>query len=262
MQESSVKQILSDSALPTAETEILLSHVLAKDRSYLRAYSETLLSREQCNTYSQLYQRRLKNEPIQYLTNKQEFYGLEFYVDSRVLIPRPETEELVNLAIKHYLRNPSREHGRGFHPFPSSYNIVEVGTGSGNIAISLAKNLPENVQITAIDRSKDALEVASMNSAKHNTQTRIQFRHGYLLEPLLSELPENSIDLIVANLPYISSHMYNALEPHIKDYEPMEALLGGPTGTELYEELFSQSPSLLRPGGLIFYELDGEILVK
>jgi len=254
-----IKEILQNSPLPQAEIQILLSHVLEKDRSFLFANPDQNLAPEIINRLNKLLSRRAKNEPIQYILKSAKFYGLDFYVDKRVLIPRPETEELVSEAIKHFLQKPSRDHGKGFNPFPDTYRIIDVGTGSGNIAISLAKSLPKEVEIVAIDISPSALEVASYNARVHGVGERINLIQGNLLHPLRKNGSKASANLIVSNLPYISEHFYLALEADIKDHEPKLALVGGPTGLELYHRLFLEAKDVLKPGGKIIYELDGRI---
>lgn len=255
-----IKEALESSNLPWNEAEIIVSSLLRKDRSYLYTHQDEILSEQFTSTIQKAFFRRQNLEPIQYITNLAHFYGLEFYVDKRVLIPRPATEELVAETIKHILRHTAKDQGSGFHPFPSRYRIVDVGTGSGNIAISLSKHLPK-AEILAIDISEEALEVAKINAQKHNSLS-IKFYQGDLLDPLFNQgFTLNSIDLIVANLPYISAHFYPTLEKQVKDFEPKIALFGGPTGQALYEKLFKQSKTLLKKGGVIFYELNGQCLV-
>lgn len=248
-----IRDVLATRDAARNELEIILSHLLQKDRSFLVSHSEEQLNEELLANLKNLLERRINHEPLQYLLKRVEFFGLEFYVDKRVLIPRPETETLVGQALSHILRLPARDTGVLFHPFPQTYKVLDVGTGSGNIAVSLAKHLP-HVEIVAVDISPEALEVAKINAQKHSLTDRITFRQSDLLASL-GDVP--SFDLIVANLPYISENLYQVLEPHIRENEPKIALVGGPTGLELYNQLFKQAPSVLKKGGLILYELDG-----
>lgn len=252
-----IKDVLATSEVARNEIEIILAHLMQKDRSFLVSHSEDELGEEILVNLKSLLERRTKNEPTQYLLKKADFFGLEFYVDKRVLIPRPETEALVGQALSHILRVPARDSGVLFHPFPQTYKVLDVGTGSGNIAISLAKHLP-HVEIVAVDISPEALEVAKINAQKHALTDRISFRQSDLLGAFLTE--GSSFDLIVANLPYISENFYQVLEPHIREYEPKIALVGGPTGLEQYSALFRQAPLVLKKGGIILYELDGQCL--
>ncbi len=252
-----IQNILNNNPLPQIEKEILLAHVLKKDKSFLHAHSDYLLTNHQLTKYNSLTNRRLQGEPIQYLTNQAHFYGLEFFVDHRVLIPRVETEEMVELALE-FIKN---------HP---KATIVDVGTGSGNIIISLATHLPSDFKgkLFAIDVSIDALEVSVMNAQLHHlnfTGVRpqlsrvgdgplIAFLHGNLLEPLKGQ----KADLILANLPYVRDHLYGILDPQIT-WEPKVAILGGDDGMKFYNELFKQLPKYLSPHGLVLYEVDGKV---
>ena len=238
-----IEQLLHSSLLSTTEAQILLSFVLNLDRSYLFAHSKDVLNTKTIEKFKAFEVRRLNKEPLQYITNKQQFYGLEFYVDQSVLIPRPETEELVDKVLK-FAQNLSK-----------NSHFLDVGTGSGNIIISLAKNLGQ-VRLTATDISPASLEIAKSNAKKHHVENKIEFVQGNLLEPFMEK---EKFDVIVANLPYISEPMYQVLEPHIKEYEPKLALVGGATGVELYNQLFDQAKSVLTSNGVIFYELDGRV---
>lgn len=163
---------------------------------------------------------RERGVPIAYLTKHKEFYGLDFYVDERVLIPRPETELVVELALEQ----------KFFH-------LVDVGTGSGCIAVALAKHLPK-AKITAIDISAGALEVARMNAEHHGVLQQIEFLRGDLLEPVLRQKIQSFA--VVANLPYIGEEEFRLVSREVADFEPREALFGGKTGLELFEKMFAQ----------------------
>lgn len=237
----SIKELLKNSSLPSLETEMLLSRVLGLNRTLIFAYPEKQLTPKQEEEMQNLIQRRQKAEPIAYLLKQKEFYGLNFFVDSRVLIPRSETEQLVDKVLE--LSKKARA------------AIVEVGTGSGAVSIALAKNLPW-AKIYATDLSPQALEVAKINAQKHHVGN-ITFLPGHLLQPLDKNIQP---DFILANLPYIPTKSYEKLEAQIKDWEPKIALDSGSFSLQIYEELFKQSEPFLKKGARLFYELDGEIL--
>lgn len=238
-----IKEILANSSQPQIEKEILLAHVLKKDKSYLHAHPEVKLTKIQVGHFQKLVERRTQGEPIQYLTNTAHFYGLEFFVDKRVLIPRQETEEMVYHALEFIKNNLAAK-------------VVDVGTGSGNIIISVAKHLPTSFKgkLIGIDVSPKALEVAKRNAQQLKVETQITFLQGNLLRPL-----KNKVDLILANLPYVRTHLYGILDPQIT-WEPKIAILGGDDGMKYYRQLFEQSNKYLNPEGIIFYEVDGKVL--
>lgn len=214
------------------ESEILLRHALKLDRVQLYLNLDGQLSREQEVAYNELVSRRQKGEPSAYITQHREFYGLDFYVDSRVLIPRPETELLVDKALEFAQKHRIK-------------SIADIGTGCGNIAISLAINLP-HARVYATDISSDVLEVARLNCVTHKVQN-IQLLQGNLLEPL----PE-PVDIIVSNLPYVKQtdlHKVNT-----SGFEPTLALDGGENGLDKITQLCKQVNGKLRPGGGLLLE--------
>ena len=213
------------------ESEVLLRHLLEIDRTRLYLDLDKELSAEQEEDFRKLVERRLKGEPVAYITTRREFYGLDFYVDKRVLIPRPETELLVEKAL---------EISRNRH----LNAIAEIGTGCGAIAVSLALNLPVT-KIYATDISADALEVARLNCLKHGVANRISLLKGDLLSPL----PE-AADLIVANLPYVEESKLPQDE-----FEPATALNGGADGLRYIKKLCCQLDSKLRPDGYLLLEI-------
>ena len=192
------------------EAELLTSHVLGFSRTELFIHLENTLSPKQTEEIDQLIQRRLNHEPIAYILGHREFFGLEFYVNSDTLIPRPETELLVEKAL---------DLTSNYHP--PIHSIADIGTGCGAIAIALAVHLPQ-VEVYAIDISAPALEVAVVNCQRHKVADHIHLLQGDLLEPLTE-----SVDLIVANLPYVSDHALVALSDEIRLFEPARALAGG-----------------------------------
>ncbi len=221
--------------------ELLLCHVLACERGQLLARLERPLAAEEARRWRSLLRRALRHEPLAYILGRREFYGREFYVDRRVLIPRPETELLVEEGLAWALACQARS---GRPPL-----IADVGTGSGAIAVSLAVQLPA-AKICAVDISAAALQVARRNARRHGVAERIDFRQGSLLEPL----PE-PVDLVVANLPYVSEAEMAALPPHISRYEPQTALAGGVDGLDLHRALLAQAPLRVRPGGALLLEI-------
>lgn len=223
--------------------EILLAYVLKKDKVYLITHSNSEVTVEDHDNFQNLLKRYLNGEPVAYLTNSKEFFGLDFYVDRRVLIPRPETELLVEQVISLVQKDNA----------PQPLRILDIGTGSGAIAVSLAKNLTlarhetatsnassvlvtaSSVQVTASDISNEALEVAIINAKKHQVAEKITFIQSDLLENL-----KGPFDIVVANLPYIGEKEFNFVSRQTYENEPHLALFGGDDGLKIYESLFKQ----------------------
>jgi release factor glutamine methyltransferase len=216
------------------EGELLLRHALRKSRSQLYLDLDTELSPAHEGALRRLVERRRQGEPSAYITGHREFYGLDFYVDRSVLIPRPESEQLVEKAISLAQSRPG-------------FTIAEIGTGCGAIAISLALNLPE-AKIYATDISEPALEVARLNCRRHGVMARICLQQGDMLEPL----PE-AVDMIVANLPYVRESELPVTGP--LSFEPGLALNGGSDGVKQIDRLCRQSRNWLRPGGYLLLEI-------
>ena len=237
---NSARERLHETGSPSAslDAQVILAHVLEVDRSWLFAHHEYTLSADQANAYTELIARRMAHEPVAYLIGRKEFYGLDFQVDGRVLIPRPETELLVDAGL-----GCVNEQAQG-HCL-----VADVGTGSGAIALAVAANAPP-VKVYAIDLSEDALAVAQSNVDRLDERKQVQLLHGDLLAPL----PE-AVDIIVANLPYISSTVYPKLEAGVRDYEPKLALEAGSEGLDAIARLLQQAPRYLRPEGAIFLEI-------
>ncbi len=256
----------------TLAAELLLMHALGRDRTWLYTNPESVLDASAIEEYFALIARRVAGEPTQYLTGKQEFWGLQFEVTPAVLIPRPETEHVIEVALE-------RLGARGIKidlitgaPSPQ-LRIADVGTGSGCIAVALAHELP-HAEFTATDISPAALEVARHNAARHAVSDRIHFLHTDLLEACLAEPPitnhqsrvtnresriasheSRSFDLIVSNPPYVARNESATLAREVRDHEPHAALFGGPTGVEIYSRLIEQAGALLRSGGILVLEL-------
>jgi release factor glutamine methyltransferase len=225
-------------------TELLLMHVLQRDRAWLYAHAGDALAPAAWHEYFDLLDRRAAGVPTQYLTGHQEFWGLEFEVTPAVLIPRPETEHVVEVALD---RLRDRKNG--------PLRIADVGTGSGCIAVALAQELPHS-EISATDISSAALEVARRNATRHTVADRVHFIEGDLLRPIRSYLsPLEYLDLVVSNPPYIGRDEQAQLPREVRDHEPHKALFAGPTGVELYGRLIGEAAEVLGENGIIVIEL-------
>jgi len=233
------KRQLNASPSPLLDARLLLQHVLEQDHSYLIAQSDQPLSLIQERQYQELMQRAANKEPIPYLIGSAPFCGRDFDVNSDVLIPRPETELLVETGLS-WVKKTMRSPGNLF--------IIDVGTGSGCIAITLALGLP-GAHVIGMDQSLAALKVAHENATKHDAG-QVQFRQGELLEPV-----RGKPDLIVANLPYVADQEWTELDDGVKLHEPDVALRGGPDGLRLIRRLLVQATKQLAPGGAIFLEI-------
>ena len=225
---------------PTAvrDATVLLMHGLGLDRAALIAHPERSLTREQLADIQRLVERRLRFEPIQYILGTQEFYGLELKVSPAVLIPRPETETLVEAVLARLQHN-------------EPVKIVDVGTGSGAIAIALAVALPQ-AHVTALDLSPTALEVACENAAMHGVAGRVRFLQSDLLAAVAGE---SEFDAIVSNPPYIPVGDAPTLHTQVREFEPAMALFAGVEGLDIYARLIPDAAPLLKPGGLLAMEI-------
>jgi release factor glutamine methyltransferase len=219
---------------PRLNAEHLLAHVLGKTRMDLYLEFERTLSETELAPLRELVKRRGQGEPLQHLLGTVEFCGHTFLIDERALVPRPETEQLVEL-LKSEIRNPKSE-------------ILDVGTGSGVIALSLAKQFPE-AKVLAVDISEDALSLAGENAAQLGLSERVRIQKGDLLENLTERF-----DLIIANLPYVSMNDRHLLAREVL-HDPDVALFAGPTGDELVRRLIEQTPGHLNAGGLLALEI-------
>jgi release factor glutamine methyltransferase len=219
------------------DASLLLGAVVGLDRAGLLANPDIPLTAAAWAEYTRLVERRAGGESVAYITGRREFFGLDFAVDARVLVPRPATEHLVERAIEHLRTLP-----------PGPRLAVDVGTGAGPIAVSLAHALP-NLTVVATDVSTGALAVARLNAARHGVGGRVRLVCGSLLDWLGAP-----VDLIAANLPYLRPEQAHAGIAH----EPGVALYGGDDGFELYRRLLAQAPPLLRPGGLLVAEIGAD----
>lgn len=221
--------------VPRLEAEVLLTHVTGLSRTTLLAHPDRALPSAQQAAYHALISRRASGYPLPYLTSCAEFYGLEFEVTPEVLIPRPETETLVDLALA---RKPA--------------TVLDVGTGCGCIAVSLALHLPE-ATICAIDSSPAALAVAQRNVEQHGVADRVRLMVGDVLTPRPAP-----VDVIVSNPPYVPTGDCATLPISVRDHEPRQALDGGPDGLAVIQQLLAQAPAVLRPGGAMLVEIGAD----
>jgi len=224
------------------DAELLLLHTLQIPRVTLLAHPTRELTAEQQAAYANTIRRRLNHEPIQYITGQQEFYGILLKVTPAVLIPRPETELLVEAALN-------------LLPTNQPLKIADIGTGSGAIAIALAVHLPD-ADVTALDISPIALAIAAANAREHSVAHRIRFLQSDLLSALNPHIETNqSFDAIVSNPPYIPEPDRAGLHPQVRDHEPAAALFSGPEGLDLYRRLLPQAHTALKPNGLLALEI-------
>lgn len=222
------------------DAALLLRHTLRITTAELRARPERPLNIEDQQAFRVAVRRRLAHEPIQYITGEQEFYGMVLHVSSAVLIPRPETELLVEAVLT--ALHTSRER---------PLRVLDVGTGSGAIALALARHLPF-AQLTAVDLSPAALQIAHRNAVNLGVADRVHFVHSDLLGSLAPDQP--LFDAIVSNPPYVAESERESLHPEVREYEPAEALFAGPRGLDVYTRLIPAAWVHLRAGGLLALE--------
>jgi release factor glutamine methyltransferase len=242
----------------TLAAELLLMHALGRDRTWLYTHPERQIDPAAADAYFKLIARRAAGEPTQYLTGKQEFWGLEFEVTPAVLIPRPETEHVVEVALERLGERGIKINMKTGAPNPALY-IADIGTGSGCLAVALAQELP-HAEIVATDISAPALEVARRNAEKHAVAGRIQFLEANLLERVFHKSQASNheprfFDLVVSNPPYIAHADAASLPVEVRHHEPHSALFGGATGVEIYAQLIQQAGELLDRGGILVLEL-------
>lgn len=220
---------------------LLLLHVLQLDRATLLAYPTRPLTEEQLAIYQAAIARRLSHEPIQYITGQQEFFGLQLKVTPATLIPRPETEHLVEAVLERL-------------PAERPLRILDIGTGTGAIALALAAHLPQ-AQVTAVDLSAEALAVACENAAAHHLEARVDLLLSDLLAGLSQKDQTATFDAIVSNPPYIPESDRAELHPQVRDYEPAQALFAGNLGLDIYRRLIPEAHAALKSGGLLALEI-------
>ncbi len=222
------------------EAEILLCTLLGCDREKVFSEPGTIVPDEVAGQYRELIEKRSTRYPLQYLIHKQEFYSLEFYVDERVLIPRPESELIIDELLKI---------GRS-----ATFWMLDIGTGSGNLAVSAAVYILR-ATIFAIDHSWAALDVARINAGKHHVSERVFFIHAHFLECFKPSLAEPIFDVIVSNPPYIRTSEMEHLQVEIKEYEPRFSLEAGKDGLQAYREIIPAAYPLLKKGGRLILEI-------
>lgn len=225
--------------------ELLLRFVLNCDRAYLFAHPERELTAEEYSRYEAALAERALGVPAQYITGHQEFWGMDLIVTPAVLIPRPETEHVIETVLELQASERALR--------ADKLRIADVGTGSGCIALALAKELP-NAEIHATDSSLQALEIARANAARHQLEERIHFHHTDLLATLTPPF-----DFIVSNPPYVGESEEGQVQLEVRKFEPRSAVFGGRTGTEVIARLIPPARSLLRPGGALVIEVSGII---
>jgi release factor glutamine methyltransferase len=233
---------------PRMNAELLLMFTLGCDRAYLYAHPERQLSREEQARYEEVLRQRAQGIPAQYITGHQEFWGLDLIVSPAVLIPRPETEHLIETALQ---LNQGLGASGGFR------RIVDVGTGSGAIALALAKELPQ-AEIHATDISAAALEIARANAARHQLEGRIRLQEANLLEGLSAK----DFDLVVSNPPYVGESEEDMVQLEVRKFEPRAAVFAGPTGIEVIARLLPQAHARLKPDGWLVLEISGAIAAE
>jgi len=226
------------------EAEILLSYFLEMSRSEIYLNSDRVLKDIEKTQLEKKIQKRIEKIPLQYITKHQEFMGMDFLVEKGVLIPRPETEILVEEVIKK-LKN---------YKCSNNLKVADLGTGTGIIAICIAKFI-DDIIIYATDISKKSLQIALKNAQKNECKDKIIFLQGDLFEPFMGKIRKNSLDGIISNPPYIDSYDFESLPPEIKDNEPKIALSGGIDGLDYYRKIIKKSPYYLKKSGFIALEL-------
>lgn len=222
---------------PGRDASYLLTFAISRDRAFVIAHPEYELSSSEAAKFNSFIERRSMSEPVQYITNKQEFFGLEFFVDPSVLIPRPETELLV-------------EHSLDFLRSRTSRRFLELGVGSGCISVSILKN-EIGASGFAFDVSENAIKTASRNAEAHGVADRLTFD----VSDLFDNVPQEQFDLVVSNPPYIASDEYAELDREVRDFEPTIALTDGNDGLSVIEKILLTSPKYLASGGLLLVEI-------
>jgi len=232
-------QVLRKAGVPEARREAgsLLAHVIERDRTFLISHAEDLLIERDFESFREVVKRRASGEPLQYITGRQDFYGREFLVSPAVLIPRPETELLVESALS-VMNDDSR--------------LCDVGTGSGCIAITILCERP-NARATALDISEPALKIARQNAEGLGVSDRLEFVRSDCFESLTED--DEAFDMIVSNPPYVSADVIPGLQPEVKDHEPMVALSPGTDGLSIIRRLLAEAPRFLRKDGFMLLEI-------
>jgi len=235
---------------PRMNAELLLMFTLGCDRAHLYAHPERALTAEEVTRYKGALAERVRGVPAQYITGHQEFWGMDLLVTPAVLIPRPETEHVIETVLE--LTQADGEANQG-----QMLRVADVGTGSGCIALALAHELP-STKILATDISVAALEIARANAARHALDGRIDFREA----DLLAGSDDHNLDFVISNPPYVGESEEDEVQLEVRKFEPRNAVFAGPTGLEIIERLIPQANSALRPGGWLVMEISGTIVER
>lgn len=246
---TTIHKVLKDAACRLKEVtdtylldaQVILCHILKVERLYLIINKDRALTHKEILEYNKMIEERLSGMPVQYIIANQEFMGMDFYVEEGVLIPRPDTEILIEKILESIDQS-------------KKFTIVDIGTGSGAITISLA-SLIKNSQIYSIDISTKALDIARKNANKHGVTSKINFLKGSLFEPLEDMDIKGEVDILVSNPPYIPSSEIDRLQIEVSRYEPRIALDGGEDGLDFYRKIVNNAPEYLRPDGLLALEV-------
>lgn len=230
---------------PLLDAEVLLCHVLDMDRLYLYIDRRRELTQRQWEQYATFVEKRMAGVPVQYIIHKQEFMGLEFYVEEGVLIPRPDTEILVETVIHWAEKKIKKE---------QPITIVDLGTGSGGITVSLAKYIP-NTFVYSVDISPKALKIGAKNAQSNGVKESIAFLQGDLFVPLEKAQLQDKVDILVSNPPYIPKHQIDKLQVEVAKYEPRLALDGGMDGLDFYRRIVDHGYTFVKNGGFIALEV-------
>jgi release factor glutamine methyltransferase len=254
---------------PRLNAELLIMFTLDRDRAYLYAHPERELTSDEMLRYDEALSRRATGVPAQYITGHQEFWGMDLIVSPAVLIPRPETEHVVEAVLElvgsgdaglsqedhHQQQNQEQDQKqRAGAPALHDLRIADVGTGSGAIALALARELPA-AEIHATDISPEAIEVARANASRHELSARLKFHRS----DLLNDLSPASLDLVVSNPPYVGDSEEDSVQLEVRKFEPRSAVFAGATGLEVIERLIPQAHGVLKPGGWLVFEISGTI---
>jgi release factor glutamine methyltransferase len=234
--------VASDVPSPRLNAELLMLFVLGRERAYLYAHPERELSAEEQYRYEQVIRERAQGCPTQYITGHQEFWGIDLLVSPAVLIPRPETEHVVETVLDLLKEYPADPAGK--------LRVVDVGTGSGCIALALASELPQ-AEVHASDISPEALEIARVNAARFGMDSRIRFRKS----DLLAAYPKDIFDFVVSNPPYVGELEADKVQRQVREYEPRIAVFSGERGLDVYRRLIPQAQAALKPGGWLVVEI-------
>ena len=256
---SAVTRLTADQVpSPRMNAELLLMFTLNSDRAYLYAHPERELTADEQNRYDHALSERARGVPAQYITGHQEFWGMDFIVTPAVLIPRPETEHVVEtvLELARVGRTlPSEGSGQPLSAGP--LRIIDVGTGSGCIALALAKEI-STAEIHATDISSAALEIARANAARHQLEDRVHFHHA----DLLAGFDPSSFDFVVSNPPYVGDSEQDQVQLEVRKFEPRSAVFAGSRGTEVIARLVPQAQVVLQPGGWLIVEISGTVATE